>query len=37
MLNERKRFKTDFKAKVALDALRKVNIINQLAQGLISI
>ena len=32
MTKERKRFKADFKAKIALEAVREVKTINQLAQ-----
>lgn len=32
MTKERKRFKSDFKAKVAIEALREVKTANQLAQ-----
>ncbi len=32
MATERKRFKADFKAKVALEALKEIKTINQLAQ-----
>lgn len=32
MTKERKRFKADFKAKVALEALKEIKTINQLAQ-----
>jgi len=32
MSKERKRFKADFKAKVAIDALKEIKTINQLSQ-----
>jgi len=32
MATERKRFKADFKAKVAIEALKEIKTINQLAQ-----
>jgi transposase-like protein len=32
MSKERKRFKADFKAKVALEALKEIKTVNQLAQ-----
>ncbi len=32
MTKERKRFKADFKAKIALEAIKEVKTINQLAQ-----